>query len=150
MINQETEVKLIEYSSQEFQQACQLRYELFFAEHKLSWNVVQNKRQAEYFHSAIVIGDAVVAYGQLVPHKNHIYQICQMVVKPKYQSQNLGSKILVALIDIARKEGAIALTLNARLTAVGFYQKLGFRSFGKPFPSVITGVKHIIMSQKLQ
>jgi hypothetical protein len=68
-------VELIEYNSQEFQQACQLRYELFFAEHGLAWNVVQNKRQANYFHGAILRQNSVVAYGQLVPQDNRVYQI---------------------------------------------------------------------------
>ena len=48
----------------------------------------------------------VVAYGQLVPHKDRIYQICQMVVRPDYQGQNLGRQILLTLIDLARQQGA--------------------------------------------
>ena len=108
----------------------------------------------------------MVAYAQLIPHHNQIYQVCQMVVKPSYQRQNLGRTILLALIGIAKGEGvmqldgrdflpkrlgrkAIAITLNARLTAVGFYQKLGFQTSGKPFPSDITGVSHIAMNRRL-
>ena len=49
----------------------------------------------------------------------------------------------------AKKEGAVSLTLNARLTAVGFYQQLGFKTFGKEFPSSTTGVIHIAMSREL-
>lgn len=142
-------VKLIGYHSKEYQQACRLRYELFFAEHNLPWSVVQDERQAEYLHAAVSIKDCVIAYGQLVPHCNRIYQICQMVVQPAYQGQHLGSKILSTLIEIAKQEKAIAITLNARLTAVGFYQKLGFQTYGTPFPSNTTGVLHIAMNKKL-
>jgi predicted GNAT family N-acyltransferase len=142
-------VELIEYNSQEFQQACQLRYELFFAEHGLAWNVVQNKRQANYFHGAILRQNSVVAYGQLVPQDNRVYQICQMVVKPGYQGQNYGSRILSFLIEKAQQEGAIALTLNARTTTIGFYQKFGFQTYGKQFPSSTTGIPHIAMNRKL-
>ena len=142
-------VKLIHYNSPEFHQAAQLRYQLFFAPLNLPWDLVQDEHQEGYFHAAIAIQDTVVAYGQLVPHNNGIYQICQMVVQTDYQRQNLGRKILIFLIDLARQEQAIALTLNARLTAVDFYQKLGFHTDGVPFPSSTTGVAHITMNQTL-
>lgn len=145
----EAKVKLIKYKSQEFQQACQLRYELFFAEHSLPWQIVQDESQADYFHAAILIKNTVVAYGQLVPLDNRVYQISQMVVKPGYQGQNFGSKILLYLIDRAREEKAIALTLNARLTAIDFYQKHGFQIQGQQFPSTTTGIPHISMNKSL-
>ena len=141
--------KLVEYNSPEFQQACELRYKLFFAKHNLPRSIVTDLKQADYFHGIITIDNKVVAYGQLVPHQDKIYQICQMVVMPEYQRQNLGKKILLFLIDIAKQERAIALTLNARLTAVGFYQKLGFQTHGTSFPSSSTGIPHITMNLKL-
>jgi predicted GNAT family N-acyltransferase len=142
-------VELISYNSQEYQQACQLRYELFFAEHGLPWNAVQDERQANYFHAAILKQNSVVAYGQLVPQDNRMYQIRQMVVKPDNQGQNFGSRILLFLMEQAQQEGAIALTLNARTTAIGFYQKFGFQTHGKRFPSSTTGILHITMNRKL-
>ncbi len=161
MIETEAKVELIKYNSQEFQQACQLRYELFYAEHGLPWHIVEDERQADYFHAAILIQNSVVAYGQLVPQDNSVYQntykICQMVVKPGYQGQNFGSKILLFLIEQAKQESAIAkrrrsliaLTLNARTTAVGFYQKFGFKTHGRQFPSTTTGIPHITMNKNL-
>ena len=141
--------KLVDYNSLEFQQACELRYKLFFAQHDLPKSIVTDPKQSDYFHAAIAIDNKVVAYGQLVPHKDKIYHICQMVVMPEYQRQNLGKKILLFLIDIAKQEQAIALTLNARLTAVGFYHKLGFQTHGTSFPSSTTGIPHITMNLKL-
>ena len=149
MEDKQITVELIQPHSTEYHRACQLRYELFFAEHNLPWDVVFNQCQANDFHAAISIEDRLVAYGQLVPQCDRIYQICQMVVEPSYQRQNLGRKILSFLIEIAKQEGAIALTLNARLTAVGFYQKLGFKTFGTPFPSITTGIPHIAMNRKM-
>ena len=141
--------KLVDYDSQEFQQARELRYKLFFAQHDLPKSIVTDLKQSDYFHAAIEIDNKVVAYGQLVPYEDKIYQICQMVVMPEYQRQNLGKKILLFLIDIAKQEQAIALTLNARLTAVDFYQKLGFQTHGTSFPSSTTGIPHITMNLKL-
>ena len=72
-----------------------------------------------------------------------------MVVKPEYQGRGLGRKILLFLIKRAKKDSVTSLTLNARLTAVGFYQKLGFQTYGAPFPSSTTGVLHITMFMNL-
>lgn len=110
MTQEPISIKLIEYNSSEYRQACQLRYDLFFAEHNLPWEVVEDQNQAKYFHGVIMIKGCVVAYGQLVPNLNKIWQICQMVVKPAYQGQNLGVQLLSTLIKIARQEKAIALT----------------------------------------
>ena len=142
-------VKLIEYDSPEFLQACQLRYELFFAEHNLPFSTVFCDRQKYSFHAAIQDSNLVVAYGELVPQDNLVYRVCQMVVHPDYQKQNLGRKILSTLIAIAKKEGATSLTLDARLTAIGFYQKLGFKTCGAEFPSTTTGVMHMTMNKEL-
>ena len=141
--------KSIDYNSPEFQQAGDLRYKLFFAKHNLPKSIVTDPKQVDYFHAAIAIDNQVVAYGQLVPHQNKVYQICQMVVAPEYQKQGLGRKILLFSIDVAKQKGAIALTLNARLTASGFYQKLGFQTQGTPFPSSTTGIMHITMNRTL-
>ncbi|MEL6493702.1 MAG: GNAT family N-acetyltransferase [Cyanobacteria bacterium J06623_7] len=141
--------RLIEYRSREFELACRLRYELFFARHNLPLSIVRDPQQQDYFHGVIIKPEEVIAYGQLVPHPNKIYQVCQMVVAPAYQQQGFGRQILLFLIDLATQKQAIALTLNARLTAIGFYQKLGFQTHGKQFPSQTTGVMHITMNRKL-
>ena len=142
-------VKPIDRNCPEFLQAGELRYKLFFAAHDLPRSVVIDPKQADYFHAAISVDNRVVAYGQLVPHVERIYQICQMVVAPEYQRKGLGKQILLFLIDLARQERAISLTLDARLTAIGFYQKLGFQTDGVSFLSSTTGVPHVKMTQEL-
>lgn len=142
-------VKLIKYNSQEYHQACQLRYRLFFAEHDLPGEIVFDDRDADSFHAAVVIQGRVAAYGKLTPQNNLVYRLGQMVVEPNYQGKNLGRQVVLTLIDLAKQQGAIALELNSRLSAVGFYQKLGFQTFGNEFPSSTTGVTHIGMKQEL-
>ena len=72
-----------------------------------------------------------------------------MVVEPKYQRQNLGKQMILAIISLARQKSAALLTLNSRIPAVSFYEKLGFITCGAEFPSPTTGVIHISMMRKL-
>ena len=71
---------------------------------------------------------------------NNNYQISQMVVKPDYQRQSLGQQILLTLINLAKKRGANLIILEARTSAVRFYQKLGFETVSSEYPSKKTGV----------
>ncbi|MEM8832897.1 MAG: GNAT family N-acetyltransferase [Cyanobacteria bacterium P01_G01_bin.19] len=142
-------VGLIQYNSPEYHQACQLRYQLFFAEHNLPWDIVCDESDRHYFHLAVTRQKNLLAYAQLVPQENMVYQICQMVVAPKYQRQGWGIKVLAASVDLAQKKGAVVVLLHARLSAIGFYQKLGFQICGVEFPSPSTRVMHVPMDLKL-
>lgn len=148
MDGKEIAVKLIKYQSLEYQQACELRYRLFYNEHGLSWNAVIDSSDANCFHAAIILQSNLVAYGQLSKCNQSNYQIKQMVVEPSYQKQGLGKQILLTLLNLAKQQGATEIALNARLSAVGFYQKIGFKTCGIQFPSSTTGVIHVPMKQK--
>lgn len=142
-------VKLIEPGSWEYHQACQIRYLVFYAQHGLPFEIVLKQENTDSFHAAIVTQDNVVAYGRLTPSNSRIYCVSQMVVKPSHQRQNCGGQILSTLIDLAQQQGAIAIRLDARISAVGFYQKFGFKIIGTEHPSLTTGIIHIEMKREL-
>ncbi|MDJ0567589.1 MAG: GNAT family N-acetyltransferase [Pleurocapsa sp. MO_192.B19] len=150
-------VKLIEPDSWEYHQACQLRYLVFYVEHGLPFEIVLKQQNTDSFHAVIVAQDNVVAYGRLTPNNNRIYCVSQMVVKPSHQRQNCGGQILSTLIDLAQQQGAItlrvplriAIRLDARISAVGFYRKFGFKIIGTEHPSPTTGIIHIEMRREL-
>ena len=141
-------VKFICEDSLEYRQACQLRYELFFEEHNLPFEIVFD-RVANSSHGVITKGDRVIAYGRLTEKNRTIYQIKQLVVAPAYQKMGLGTKIVLALIALARQKNAAKVILDARIEAVPFYQKLGFVTFGREHPSPTTNVPHIYMKKIL-
>ena len=147
--NEKFFVRLIEYGSSEYLQACELRYELFFAKHNLPWSTVFKNYYPGSFYAAIILQNSLVAYAELVPQDHSTYRICQMVVHPHYQRQNFGRTILLTLIELAKSKNATSLILNSRLSAIAFYEKLGFHCFGTEFPSTTTGVMHIAMGLTL-
>lgn len=149
MLSDRTSVELIQYNSREYRQACELRYRLFFAEHNLPWAVVDNQSDRDYFHLAIIDREKLLAYAQLDSQENLIYRIRQMVVEPSHQKQGLGRQILSTAIALAIQKDATSVLLDSRLSAVGFYQTLGFETYGVEFPSSTTGVMHIAMKLEL-
>lgn len=143
-------IKQIELNSELYQQACQLRYQLFYQPHGLSFDSVFNSQETESIHLGIVEQNLLVAYGQLTQQNDRTYKISQMVVHPNYQRQGLGKKVLAELIAIAKQNNANQIVLDARISAVNFYQQLGFqKSLGTEHPSATTGVPHVYMQLKL-
>ena len=164
-------VEFIEIDTPEYIQACQLRYQLFFAEHNLPWDIIFYEGESMSFHAAVKKEktDEVLAYGMLTPFSNKsfsnksfsnkpfsnkpfsnkVYQIHQIVVAPKYQRQGLGKMIMQALIAKAKTEEAQAIILEARTTTVEFYRQFGFEVISREYPSKKTGVPHLSMLREL-
>jgi predicted GNAT family N-acyltransferase len=141
--------KQIELNSEEYQQACQLRYQLFYQPHGLSFDIILNSQEAENIHLGIIEQNLLVAYGQLTQQNEQTYKIGQIMVHPNYQRQGLGKKVLSELIAIAQQKDAQKIVLDARISAINFYQQLGFKKIlGTEHPSATTGVPHIYMQLK--
>ena len=67
----------------------------------------------------------------------------RMAVLPDWRSRGIGSLIISAAIDHARKLSLEPLCLNAQLSARPFYQRFGFCSHGPIFMEA--GIEHQAM-----
>ena len=145
------QLKLVKYGSNEYYQAAQLRYELFYQEHNILFESIFEPQEKQDLHLAIMANteNRLLAYSRLGQNSLDEFQIYQMVVTPKCQGQGLGLRILQALTEIAIEQGARRLVLNARVAKVKFYQKAGFESVGEVFASSMTGVPHIKMQKEI-
>ena len=59
------------------------------------------------------------------------------------RGQGSGRRLVTALVRRAAEQGAHRVPVDARLEAVGFYEKLGFVPCGQPF--VQRGMRHLPM-----
>lgn len=57
-------------------------------------------------------------------------QIRYMATKPEFRGRGIGKAIVNELERIARAHGARVLVLNARVSAVAFYERLGYAVCG--------------------
>jgi predicted GNAT family N-acyltransferase len=144
------QLNLMEYGSDKYYQAAQLRYDLFYREYNVPFESIFEPQEKQDLHFAITANseNRVLAYGRLSQNSPSEFQIYQMVVVPERQGQGLGTHILQALTKVAIERGASRLILNARVTKVKFYQKFGFEPVGEVFASSMTGVPHIRMQKE--
>jgi GNAT superfamily N-acetyltransferase len=66
-----------------------------------------------------------------------------MATRPELRSTGIGSRVLQTCIDHVRADGGGLLWCEARVPAVGFYERAGFVTWGEPFSS--HEVDHIVM-----
>lgn len=60
----------------------------------------------------------------------------QMAVRPNQQGKGIGQQIMRFAEMMARDKGYKVLSMHARDTAIGFYEKQGYKVVGKPFLEV--------------
>ena len=142
-------LQLIDYGSEAYLAAAKLRYRLFYEPHGLDESIVQTGKDAEDCHVAVIEQDGqVLAYGRLAQTGEH-FSIYQMVVEPAWQGQGLGTQVLQALVAVAEQRGAKSVSLNAKVSQQGFYERHGFERMSAVFASVTTGVPHVKMEKRL-
>jgi N-acetylglutamate synthase-like GNAT family acetyltransferase len=71
----------------------------------------------------------------------------QMAVPNNMQGKGIGRALMIFAENIARDHGYKKLSMHARKTAVGFYQKLGYSITGDEFSEVT--IPHYIMEKTL-
>ncbi len=85
-----------------------------------------------------------IGTGRLTPQQ----KIGRMAVIKEWRGKNVGASILQALIDKARELGWQEVSLNSQVSAIGFYEKFGFISFGEEFEEA--GIQHRKMKLPLE
>jgi len=67
-------------------------------------------------------------------------KIGRVAVLPQYRGTGVGSEIVSHLVNLAAELGLTQVYLHSQTTAVGFYERLGFRAEGPEFDEV--GIPH--------
>ena len=77
-------------------------------------------------------------------------QVRQVAVDPAAHGRGIGSALMAAIELLAAEQGARELWLNARDSAYGFYERLGYGFAGDTFISEVTGIPHRLMRKSVQ
>jgi GNAT superfamily N-acetyltransferase len=72
-----------------------------------------------------------------------------MAVAPGLQGSGIGAKVLLGAIDVVRDARAPLLWANARVTALGFYERLGFQVYGEEYIYGPSALPHKIILMEL-
>ena len=135
------EFKYIDIESVYYDEAVTLRKRLFFNKMKNSNELINDDYELKGIHLICLYKNEVVGTGRLnIENKTSI--VSQMAIKKACQNKGIGAEILRKLITYSEEKKVNKVELNARETAIPFYQKYDFKTFGNKYPSKKTQIIH--------
>lgn len=140
-------LRIIDHGTKEYQQMVQLRNDILRKPLGLSFSPDElDKEKLE-----ILIGafeeEKMLGCCMLITLDPATVRLRQMAVLNNVQGKGIGRALMQFAENIARDRGFRKITMHARQSAVGFYEKLGYAVSGEEFEEV--SIPHFIMEKSL-
>lgn len=109
---------------------------------------------SEAFHFGAFIQENCVGIVTCLPvshtyfEDKNAYQLRGMAVDKEWQSSGIGKALLLKTLAVVTHRKATLIWCNARMNAVGFYEKMGFSIMGDSFYIPHIGL-HYVMYRKI-
>lgn len=140
-------LKQIYHGSKEYDQMVKLRYEIMRKPLGLSFTDEELKKEKDDILIAAFDEDEIIGCCIITKIDSQCSRLRQMAVQKNKQGMGIGESMMGFAENIARDKGYKFLTMHARDTAIGFYEKNGYKVKGGEF--VELNIKHHIMEKKL-
>ena len=122
--------------------------DVFTAQYQKQFHEELPKKHEKLAIAAIL--DEELVGGLIAKEDFENLHVSLLAVKPEFQNQGIGSRLLQALEDWAQEEGVINLTLTTKsYQAVEFYQKSGFIIFGQLPDTPMRGVTEYYLYKRI-
>ncbi len=89
----------------------------------------------------------VIGSARLRLFEGGIGSIAYVAVLADYSRQGIGTELMKYLLNVAKQKQLHKVRLRSRVTAQGFYEKLGFHATTEPFTHI--GLPHVDMERQL-
>lgn len=140
-------LKQIDHGTKEYEQMVQLRDNILRKPLGLSLSAEELEREREDILIACVDDGDMLGCCVLSQIDNETVRLRQMAVPDKLHGKGIGASIMSFAETLAKDKGYRCVTMHARDTAIGFYEKFGYKITGNQFREV--NLPHHIMEKKL-
>ena len=120
--------------------AFQVRREVFILEQKVPEDLEIDECDRAAFHALAYSNHACIGTARLHINTDGLGQIGRMAVLRPFRNKGLGRQIIKALIEAAKSKGVSSLILHAQVSAIPFYEKVGFQVEGVTYEEA--GIPH--------
>ena len=141
------EIRRIPYTSSEYENELVLRDAILRKPLGMNRFAEDLSGEVHDIHLGAFEGERLVGVLVLTHGEAQRVRMRQVAVDECRQRCGIGAELVAAAEQLAREQGYAQMTLHARATAVGFYEKLGYITEGEPFFEV--GIPHSAMEQWL-
>lgn len=140
-------IKQIDHGTKEYQQMVDLRNDLL----RKPLNLTFEADELDKEENDILIGafdeEKMLGCCLLTRVDKQYVRLRQMAVQNNLQGKGIGRAMMNFAENVARDAGYKKIMMHARLSAVGFYEKLGYKTRGDEFHEV--SIPHYIMEKRL-
>lgn len=140
-------LKIIDHGTKEYQQMVQLRNDILRKPLGLSLTPEELEKEKEEILIGAFEEEKMLGCCMLITVDPATVRLRQMAVLNNVQGKGIGRALMQFAENIARDRGFRKITMHARQTATGFYEKLGYRINGDQFEEV--SIPHYIMEKNL-
>lgn len=124
-----------------------IRHTVFIEEQKIDPKYEWDDHDVSAIHLGVLArpqDDKLIAYARLLREG----KLTRMAVLPDYRHKGLGRELVLNSLRWSQELGLRSLSLDAQLSAIDFYEKLGFTAIGDRFWDA--GIEHIKMTRGVE
>lgn len=140
-------LKMIDHGSKEYQQMVHLRNEILRKPLGLTFTQEELEKEKEEILIGAFEDEKMLGCCMLIKESPSVVRLRQMAVLNNLQGKGIGRALMQFAENIARDRGFRKITMHARKSAIGFYEKLGYQVTGDEFNEVT--IPHHIMEKPL-
>jgi predicted GNAT family N-acyltransferase len=140
-------LKLIDYGSPEYEKMLRLRFDLLRKPLGLSFDPKELEKEKNDVLMGAFEDERMLGCCLLTQIDPKTVRLRQMAISNNLQGKGIGRALMVFAENIARDMGYQVLMMHARVTATGFYEKLGYVKRDGQFIEIT--IPHVVMEKKL-
>ena len=140
-------LKQIDHGSREYRQMIMLREIILREPLGLHFSKEELENEKDHILIAAYEDDEMLGCCMLKKIDTHTLQMRQMAVKNNLQGKGIGASIMSFAETLCRDKGYKKIIMHARDSAIGFYEKFGYKLKGEQF--IELNLPHHVMEKKL-
>ena len=140
-------IKQIDYGTVQYAQMVELRSQVLRKPIGLDFTEEELDKETDEILLGAFDEDEMIGCCMLTKTEEGELKLRQMAVKDDLQGTGIGASIISFAENLARDRGFGKMVMNARDSAVGFYEKLGYKVVGDAFTEV--NLPHHKMEKRL-
>lgn len=140
-------LKLIDHGTDEYKKMIDLRYQILRKPLGLEFTPEELEKEKGDMLICAFEDDDMLGCCTLTKVGPQTVRLRQMAVKPGLQGKGIGRVLMQFAENLARDRGNTKITMHARGTALGFYEKQGYKVVGEEFKEVT--IPHFTMEKEL-
>jgi len=140
-------LKIIDYGSNEYRLMVKLRDDILRKPLGLGFTPEELESERENMFIAAFEDDDILGCCMLVEEKSDTVRLRQMAVLNDLQGKGIGRALMNFAENIARDRGYKIINMHARINAVGFYEKMGYKIASEQFTEIT--IPHYVMEKRL-